>query len=120
MLDDVFSEARELQLDAARVGFDWPDVHGALSKLREEVNELDTAIARNHRAEIREELGDLLFSAINVSRFVDVDAADALRAANVKFKDRFARVREEFSRRGRRIEDCSLEELDSVWNAIKK
>jgi len=114
------SEARELQIAAARVGFDWPDVHGAMSKLREEIDELDAAIARKCADEIREELGDLLFSVINVSRFVAVDATEALRAANQKFNNRFTRLQDEVLRRGRRLEDCSLEELDSVWNAIKK
>lgn len=118
-LDDVLREARNLQLAAARVGFDWPDVQGAMSKLREEADELGVAIIRGNAAEIREELGDLLFSAVNVSRFAAVDAADALRAANEKFDTRFTRLREELARRGRRLGDCSLEELDSVWNVVK-
>lgn len=119
-MEDVLQEARNLQMLAARVGFDWPDVHGAMSKLREEADELNAAIAGGNLAEIHEELGDLLFSAVNVSRFAAVDAADTLRAANAKFDARFTRLREEFARRGRRLEDCSLEELDSVWNALKR
>ncbi len=119
-MNDALSEARKLQLAAARVGFDWPDVRGALGKLREEVGELDEAIARGNTNEMREELGDLLFSVVNVSRFIAIDASDALHSANSKFDSRFTRLREEFSRRGRRLEDCSLEELDSVWNVIKK
>lgn len=119
MLGDVLREARNVQLAAARVGFDWPDVHGAMNKLREEADELSAAIARGNVSEIREELGDLLFTAVNISRFVEVDAAEALGVANQKFDARFTRLREEFARRGRRLEECSLEELDSVWNVIK-
>jgi NTP pyrophosphatase (non-canonical NTP hydrolase) len=116
---DALSEARELQLAAAKVGFDWPDVRGAMTKLREETNELDAALAGGTLADIREELGDLMFSVVNVSRFAAVDVTDALCEANEKFSVRFTRLREEITRRGRRLEDCTLEELDSVWNAIK-
>lgn len=116
---DALSEAREIQMAAARVGFDWPDARGAMSKLREEIDELDRAMALGGRDGIREELGDVLFSVVNVSRFVPVDAAEALRGSNRKFAGRFAQVSEEIVRRGRRMEECSLDELDAVWKAMK-
>ncbi len=116
---DALWEARELQLAAARVGFDWPDARGAMSKLREEVDELDRAMADGAHEQICSELGDVLFSVVNVSRFVSADAAESLRASSRKFSVRFAGVQEEVARSGRRIEECSLEELDSVWDAMK-
>jgi len=116
---DALAEARELQLSAARVGFDWPDVRGAVSKLREEVDELDHAIERGEAAEIAVELGDVLFSAVNVSRFVSVDPSEAIRVSSRKFEGRFSSVGEELERRGRRFDECSLDELDSVWELMK-
>ncbi len=116
---DALSEARELQVSAARVGFDWPDVSGAVSKLREEVDELGDAIARGVATEIVAELGDVLFSAVNVSRFVAVDPSDALQSSSRKFATRFSSVGEELEKRGRRFEECSLAELDSVWELLK-
>jgi ATP diphosphatase len=116
---EPLTEALDLQLSAARVGFDWPDVRGAVLKLREEVDELDRAIAEGERDAIESELGDVIFSAVNVSRFVSVEPGSALRGSSRKFASRFASVGEELERRGRRFEDCSLEELDSVWDALK-
>ena len=116
---DALSEARELQISAARVGFDWPDVRGAVSKLREEVDELDSAIARGVAADITAELGDVFFSAINVSRFVSVDPSHALQLSSKKFASRFSKIGEELERQGRRFEDCSLTELDSMWDKTK-
>lgn len=116
---DALSEARELQLSAAAVGFDWPDVRGAVSKLREEVGELDRAIAAGSASDIASELGDVLFSAVNVSRFVSVDPAEAIRASSRKFEGRFLGVGEELKRRGRRFDECGLDELDSVWEMMK-
>lgn len=116
---DALSEARELQAVAARVGFDWPDARGAMSKLREEVDELDRAMAEGAWERICGELGDVLFSVVNVSRFVSADAAESLRGSSRKFAARFARLNAEIARRGRRMEECDLEELDSIWDAIK-
>jgi len=116
---DALSEARDVQVSAARVGFDWPDVAGALSKLREEVDELERAVARGVAAEITAELGDVLFSVVNVSRFASVDPAAALDTSIRKFSRRFSSIGEELERQGRRFDECSLAELDSVWDLIK-
>ncbi len=116
---DALSGARELQVSAARVGFDWPDVSGAVSKLREEVDELDRAVSRGVGPEISAELGDVLFSAVNVSRFVSVDPSEALAGSSRKFARRFSSVGEELERQGRRFEECGLAELDAVWEKIK-
>jgi ATP diphosphatase len=116
---DALSEARDVQGAAARVGFDWPDAAGPRSKLREEIDELDRALALGSRDSICDELGDVLFSVVNLSRFIAVDPVDALRRSTRKFSTRFARLNEEVARQGRRVEECSLLELDAVWEAMK-
>lgn len=116
---DALSEARAIQLDAAKTGFDWPNVGGALAKLREEIDELGHTIDSGRLDERREELGDVLFSVVNVSRFIGVDASDALDAANRKFSARFRRVRDEVRNAGREMNECSLEELDAIWERAK-
>lgn len=111
--------AAKVQKKAAKVGFDWPDVSGAVDKLYEETSELSGAIESGSEEEIAEELGDLLFSAVNVSRFVDCDAEEALTAATDKFMRRFARVEEKARERGLKLEEMSLSELDGLWDEAK-
>ena len=110
--------AEKIQKKAAKVGFDWPDVSGALDKLSEELEELRTAVAEGTNVE--EELGDLLFSAVNVSRFVKVDTEEALNGATDKFIGRFRKVEEEAARQGRALEGMSLAELDKLWEHAKE
>lgn len=109
--------AEKVQKKAAKVGFDWDDVSGAMDKLSEELDEVRAAIAGD--GDPAEELGDLLFAAVNVSRFLEVDPEDALQAASDKFAARFRRVEERVSADGRRMEDMTLAELDAIWNEIK-
>lgn len=109
--------AEKVQKKAAKVGFDWDDVSGAVDKLSEELDEVRAAIAGD--GDPAEELGDLLFAAVNVSRFLEVDPEDALQAASDKFAARFRRVEERVSADGRRMEDMTLAELDAIWNEIK-
>ncbi len=116
---DALSEARNIQAAASQFGFDWPDVSGALAKLREEIDEIDRAIADGSAARQHEELGDVLFSAVNVSRFIGVDPSDALRNTNRKFSSRFERVQDEVRRSGRAFSDYSLDELDRIWDRAK-
>lgn len=118
-VSDALAEARELQTVASGVGFDWPDISGALDKLREEVDELDAAIASGRTELAGAELGDVLFSAVNVSRFVPVDAEAALHGANGRFRARFERLRDRVLAQGKRLEACSLQELDAAWDALK-
>ena len=105
--------AEKVQKKAKKAGFDWPDVSGALDKLSEELEELKTAVAEGTNVE--EELGDLLFSAVNVSRFVKVDTEEALNGATDKFIGRFRKVEEEAARQGRALEGMSLAELVKLW-----
>lgn len=110
--------AEKVQKKAKKAGFDWPDVSGALDKLSEELEELKTAVAEGTNVE--EELGDLLFSAVNVSRFVKVDTEEALNGATDKFIGRFRKVEEEAARQGRALEGMSLAELDKLWEHAKR
>ena len=109
--------AEKVQKKAAKVGFDWDSVDGAVDKLSEELGEVQEAMAGH--GDPAEELGDLLFAAVNVSRFLKVDPEDALQAACDKFAARFRRVEEAVTGQGKRMEDLSLEELDAIWNSIK-
>lgn len=109
--------AEKVQKKAKKAGFDWPDVSGALDKLSEEIEELKTAVAEG--SNIEEELGDLLFSAVNVSRFVKVDTEQALTKATDKFIDRFRKVEAQAKAEGRPMEEMSLAELDALWERAK-
>lgn len=107
--------AEKVQKKARKAGFDWDDAQGALDKLSEEVEELKAAVAQG--SNIQEELGDLLFAAVNVSRFVKVDTEDALNAATDKFIRRFAKVEELAG--DKPMPEMSLEELDKLWDQAK-
>ncbi|MEE1317902.1 MAG: nucleoside triphosphate pyrophosphohydrolase [Ruminococcus sp.] len=109
----------KLQQKAAKVGFDWENVDGALEKLFEECEELKQAIENNDKANQREELGDVLFSAVNVARFLDIDSEHALYDACDKFTDRFSKVESLANKRGIDMKTASLTELDSLWDEVK-
>ena len=110
--------AEKVQKKARKANFDWPDVTGALDKVAEELDELKTAIAED--SNIEEELGDLLFAAVNAARFVEVDPEEALTKATEKFISRFARMEEFASAEGRDMAEMSLDELDGLWNRAKR
>ena len=114
-----FREALRLQRDAAAIGFDWPDAAGVLAKLREEVDEIAAALADGDCAQARDELGDVLFTAVNMARFLDADPEDALQQANARFAQRFAALRAQFERDGRDPAASSLDEMDAVWERVK-
>jgi tetrapyrrole methylase family protein / MazG family protein len=112
--------AQRLQVKAARLGFDWPTWQGAWAKVGEETAELESALRDGHRQRIREELGDLLFSVVNVARLLDVDAEDSLRCAAEKFTRRFTQVEAEMVAAGTGAREASAEELDRAWQAAKE
>ena len=113
--------AEKIQKKAAKIGFDWPELRGAMDKLREELGELEEAAGKDGAAaNTAEELGDLLFSAVNVGRFLDIDPEDALHAACEKFTDRFRRLEASALKQGRRLEDMTLEEMDELYTLAKK
>ncbi len=115
----ALSRAAKVGKKAAKVGFDWPDVAGPLSKVDEEAHELRRAISAADSAAIEHELGDLLFAAVNVSRHLGVDPELALRAATERFLDRFAHVRDRLAQDGQTPQEVSLERLDELWNEAK-
>lgn len=109
--------AEKVQKKAKKAGFDWPDASGALDKLSEELSELKEAMAQG--TNIQEELGDLLFSIVNVSRFLKTDPEEALNAATEKFISRFAKVEEMALAQGKDMAQMPLEELDKLWERAK-
>jgi uncharacterized protein YabN with tetrapyrrole methylase and pyrophosphatase domain len=118
--EDALAEAREVQLQAAAKAFDWRDISDVVSKVREEIAEVDDALARNNPEEARREVGDLLFSAVNLARFIEADPTAELRGATKRFSLRLAKLEEELGRRGHVIADFRVEELDQLWKRTKE
>ena len=112
-------KAQRLGTKAARVGFDWREVVDVLAKLDEETAELRGAVASGDREAVREEIGDALFTLAMLARRLEVDADEALAAANAKFHTRFARVEEQLRRLRIPIEDAGLALMDRLWNEVK-
>ena len=111
--------AQRLQQKASYAGFDWDKVEEVWAKIHEEIQELKEAQSNSSKNHIEEEIGDVLFAVVNLARFLDIPAEDALRKTNKKFTTRFAQVEEELKKRGKNVEDSSLEEMDEIWNAVK-
>ena len=111
--------AHRMQGKAAAVGFDWQKIEPVWEKFNEEMEELKEAIARKDQSHVEEELGDVLFTIVNISRFLKANPEDALRGTIEKFERRFKQVEKTISAQGRFIGDASLEEMDEIWNAVK-
>jgi len=126
VLDDVavnlpaLMRAVKLQNRAARVGFDWPETTMVLDKIVEESQELVEAKMQKSKADVEEEFGDLLFVMANLARHLKIDPESALRAANSKFHRRFRGVEAKLKSAGKSPESSSLEEMDQLWNEVKK
>ena len=110
--------AEKIQKKAAKAGFDWPDISGAMDKLEEEVGELRQAVTEG--TNVFEELGDVLFAAVKVARFAGVDPEDAIAATCEKFIRRFRCVEDGAARQGRTLEELSLDEMTELWNNAKE
>ncbi len=110
--------AQKLQHKAAAEGFDWPRVSGVCEKVREELGEFETALATG--GDIEEEVGDLLFSGVNLGRFAGLDCEAALARANAKFERRLRGLEERVKASGRRVKDLGIEELEEVWQQVKR
>lgn len=115
----ALQKAQKLQKKVAKVGFDWPDITGVIAKVDEELAEVKEAIRENKPENIEEEVGDLLFSVVNLSRFLKLDTENVLHKTIYKFVDRFKKVETELAFMGKDIEKCTLEEMDAVWNKVK-
>ena len=116
----ALQRGQRMQEKAARVGFDWPDVYGILDKLSEELREL--AEARRRRQDdpaVREELGDVFFTLVNLARGLGIDAETAMREANEKFYRRFSFMEERVAANGKSLADLSLDELEELWQLAK-
>jgi len=113
-------KADKVQRKVARVGFDWRRVEDVIAKVEEELGEVREALASGNRKQFEEELGDLLFAVVNLARFQKLHAEELLHRAIQKFIRRFQHVERAVHRQGRRLEDCTLEEMDALWNAAKR
>ena len=111
--------ASKMQSRAAKVGFDWPDVHGPLAKISEEAGEVRQALTTGDPDATMAEVGDLLFAVVNVARHLDVDPESALRIAVNKFRSRVESVEKLASEQGRVMKDMTLEQLDELWEVVK-
>jgi len=112
--------AYRLQERAAGIGFDWPDVRGPLAKVKEETAEIEKEQGAGRREQIEEEIGDLLFAAVNLARKHGIEAGQALERANLKFMARFEKVEKLAEARGLEMGRATLEELDTLWDEVKR
>ena len=113
-------KATRIQEKAKQVGFEWETPEDVWEKVKEEMQELQEAVAENDTEHIEEEFGDVLFSLVNYARFLRIDAEGVLEKTNKKFVSRFTLMEEEAATQGRSLADMSLAEMDALWNEIKK
>lgn len=115
----ALQRAERLSEKASRIGFDWPDIAGVTDKLREEMAELDEAMAQGDRSALEHELGDVLFSLANLARHLQIAPEDALRAANQRFTQRFQEVERGLEAQGVPFGEASLEQMNALWDKAK-
>ncbi|MEA3471465.1 MAG: nucleoside triphosphate pyrophosphohydrolase, partial [Thermodesulfobacteriota bacterium] len=113
------TRAKKITERASMVGFDWENKEGVLEKIDEEIKEFKAALAKNEQSSIKEEIGDILFSIVNLCRFTDVEPEDALRSSIAKFTKRFAFIEKSLKDEGKTPEGASLEEMDRLWDIAK-
>ena len=110
----------QLTRQASRVGFDWPDIHGVLNKVDEELKEFREALSLKDEKKAREELGDLLFVMANIGRFLRIDPERALRQTVKKFMSRFRYVETTLRKQGKALRQSNLVEMDRLWEEAKR
>jgi MazG family protein len=127
ILDDVplalpaLMRAQKLQKRAARVGFDWPRLDQVIAKLHEELGEVQEEIDDDaDRPRLSDEIGDVLFAAVNLARWLDIDPEEALRGANAKFERRFHHIESTLAQEGRAPADAELHEMEAIWQCAKR
>ena len=112
--------AEKIQKRASRAGFDWDQTEDVLPKLQEEIDEIEESIRNDDIAEIEMEIGDLLFSVVNLCRFLNVQPEEALRKSTRKFADRFQRMETTLERTNKTFKDYDLSTLDQIWEQVKQ
>jgi len=119
---EIFSLASAYHLTqrASQLGFDWPDLKGVLKKLDEELKEFQEAISMRNRKRIREELGDLFFVLVNISRFLRINPEKALRKTIEKFTSRFRYIEISLQKEGKTFHQSNLKEMDQLWEEAKR
>ena len=115
----ALERSRKIQKRAANVGFDWQEISPVVSKLKEEIEELEEAIGKGNSAAVEAELGDVLFSAVNIARHTDVDPESALRKANSRFENRFKWIEQKLQSDGKSVTEMNLQQLDQLWEESK-
>ena len=115
----ALTRAQRLQEKASYAGFDWDNIDKVWGKLDEEIDELREADKIKNRSNLEEEIGDVLFSVVNLARHLKLDSEDLLRKANAKFVDRFKAIEKELAKRGKTVDEAKLDEMDELWNKIK-
>jgi len=118
--EDPLRESCEIQESASRLGFDWPDITGVFEKVREELEEIESAWSSGNTRHAQRELGDVLFALVNLARFLNADPAQELERTNRRFSRRFEMLKECLRQEGKTVEDCTLAELDMVWRRVKQ
>jgi len=113
-------KAIRLQEKSKQVGFEWSNVQEVWKKVEEEQGELQEAVLSGEQVHMEEEFGDLMFSMVNYARFLHIDAETALERTNLKFIQRFTKMEEAVTLSGKQMSDLSLNELDAIWDAVKK
>ncbi len=116
----ALERAYKLQKRAEKVGFDWKDFKGIKEKMVEELQEIEDELKRGNREKLEEEVGDLLFMAVNLSRFLGIHPEVALRRANEKFEERFRYMEKRAKERGKELKEMPLEEMEELWQEAKK
>ena len=115
----ALTRAQRLQEKASYAGFDWDNIDSVWKKLHEEIDELREADKSKDISDLEEEIGDVLFSVVNLARHLKLDSEDLLRKANSKFINRFKAIEKELVKRGRTIDEAKLDEMDEIWDKIK-
>ena len=125
LMDDVpknlpsLIRAKKLQKRAARIGFDWNDTNKVINKIEEELEELKTEHSNNNKEKLAEEVGDVLFTIVNLTRHYDLDPEDIMRRSNLKFEQRFKAMEKFAQKNNMELAGMSVEQLEEVWQKIK-
>ncbi|MGH7853695.1 MAG: nucleoside triphosphate pyrophosphohydrolase [Candidatus Binatia bacterium] len=116
----ALARAQSITRRASHLGFDWPEIEPVWKKIQEEIDELKNAAASANKTRAGEELGDLLFSVVNLARFLDVEAEDVLAQTIDRFTSRFHFIETKLQQEGKRVDQSSLEEMDRLWEEAKE